>query len=884
MCIIRYPDSHLHLQPCICLSRTPYYLAPEIARGDRYDEKCDVYSFGVLLLEMATRGGLREVFGGMGGMPLAGRICSGWRPAVPASIEDDDELALLGELIRECMVGKPNARPSIEDALRQLTALSQRISVWVPEGAARRASAKRSGEIAFVKSVAHRPPRAVDDAEGGQQSAGASAAARVTPMAMVTVTGPAHSKKKIRNVVQPPPSVPPKSDYEGIPEEDLQCLRIEREDRGGGSATPRTLRRRFAGEEGVGLLIVPEGARLAAACRTLVHRDRLAGTYNGTTILAPEPDGTIAAATLREDIKALVTYRGQTKRSTVSDTDSLQSDVSIEELFSGSGQPRNFTAEIHFMRLVFQYYIWEVVPFGVMLAVPPCIFAACITQLPFPWTQPIDDANHMSVGSDLGGGEEFNHIGLFIVSVLCVGVFQALQTYLGFVVVKCDGSFGKAAPFAIFMLAYFAFVPAVGLLLLDTLGVDFYYYGLEFGYGIVCSACFGIGFAQINRRYFQSKGLSGATRKKEPQAPKEKPAQMQREQPLVEDGRADSHGACAIAKYNSRSSLKKKQKQKKKKKKGASSTFFVVLILVSVFVYVLGVVPFYRSSSDIIRLVILVVFHPIFKLSLLYVVRDGILKKDRVVQYACAGLFSVEAIWSLIGRFFVTFSARAFDSALLGIIFVAVQEYFCRAYRVDISRFSRWVRGKPPMTDAQFARFKEVAAVEERQAMGIEIACIVVASLFELFFWRVRWIIDLGALHTADRVPLSRTFLLMGIQLLLGAFVDVIAQHSMLKQNIPMLCVWTGRSRIWIVRELMQFMMATSLLLLAMHVVPNALFCSEADVCKCDFTGSLPSVREHCGMKSIAKAGDVAALQAWCMGDESELMCVASNASLVTGA
>ena len=31
---------------------TLLYIAPEIVRGDRYDERCDVYSFAVVLLAM----------------------------------------------------------------------------------------------------------------------------------------------------------------------------------------------------------------------------------------------------------------------------------------------------------------------------------------------------------------------------------------------------------------------------------------------------------------------------------------------------------------------------------------------------------------------------------------------------------------------------------------------------------------------------------------------------------------------------------------------------------------------------------------------------------------------------------------------------------------
>ena len=62
---------------------TPYYLAPEIARGDRYDERCDVYSFGVVLLELACvrpgdSAGLNELLDGRSPMNVAKEIVSGW--------------------------------------------------------------------------------------------------------------------------------------------------------------------------------------------------------------------------------------------------------------------------------------------------------------------------------------------------------------------------------------------------------------------------------------------------------------------------------------------------------------------------------------------------------------------------------------------------------------------------------------------------------------------------------------------------------------------------------------------------------------------------------------------------------------------------------------
>jgi len=40
---------------------TPYYMAPEIFRGERYDKKVDVYSFGMLLAEMCQEGSIEDL-------------------------------------------------------------------------------------------------------------------------------------------------------------------------------------------------------------------------------------------------------------------------------------------------------------------------------------------------------------------------------------------------------------------------------------------------------------------------------------------------------------------------------------------------------------------------------------------------------------------------------------------------------------------------------------------------------------------------------------------------------------------------------------------------------------------------------------------------------
>jgi serine/threonine protein kinase len=101
---------------------TPYYLAPEIARGDRYDQQCDVYSLGVVMLEMGDRQGLRSAFNEMAGMQLVGAIVDGWRPELPSTAVGEEA----SSLIRECMRSQPRERPSAVEVLRRLKALADR--------------------------------------------------------------------------------------------------------------------------------------------------------------------------------------------------------------------------------------------------------------------------------------------------------------------------------------------------------------------------------------------------------------------------------------------------------------------------------------------------------------------------------------------------------------------------------------------------------------------------------------------------------------------------------------------------------------------------------------------------------------------------------------
>lgn len=85
---------------------TPLWMAPEVMLGKTLDEKTDVYSYGLILWEIAT---LKEPFAGITSWPVFRKaVCEeGLRPPIPA-----DMLPRLKQLITRCWDARPSVRPS----------------------------------------------------------------------------------------------------------------------------------------------------------------------------------------------------------------------------------------------------------------------------------------------------------------------------------------------------------------------------------------------------------------------------------------------------------------------------------------------------------------------------------------------------------------------------------------------------------------------------------------------------------------------------------------------------------------------------------------------------------------------------------------------------
>lgn len=103
---------------------TPEWMAPEVLRNENSNEKCDVYSFGVILWELAT---LRLPWSGMNPMQVVGAVgFQNRRLDIPKDVDP-----LVGRIIWECWQTDPNLRPSFAQLtvalkpLQRLAATSQ---------------------------------------------------------------------------------------------------------------------------------------------------------------------------------------------------------------------------------------------------------------------------------------------------------------------------------------------------------------------------------------------------------------------------------------------------------------------------------------------------------------------------------------------------------------------------------------------------------------------------------------------------------------------------------------------------------------------------------------------------------------------------------------
>uniref|UniRef100_A0A803N5Y8 non-specific serine/threonine protein kinase n=1 Tax=Chenopodium quinoa TaxID=63459 RepID=A0A803N5Y8_CHEQI len=113
---------------------TAEWMAPEVLRNEPSDEKCDVYSFGVILWELCT---LQQPWGGMNPMQVVGAVGFQHRRL---DIPDDID-PTIADIICKCWQTDPKLRPTFTDIMAALKPLQKPIGPQLP-----RPSSSRSGE------------------------------------------------------------------------------------------------------------------------------------------------------------------------------------------------------------------------------------------------------------------------------------------------------------------------------------------------------------------------------------------------------------------------------------------------------------------------------------------------------------------------------------------------------------------------------------------------------------------------------------------------------------------------------------------------------------------------------------------------------------------
>ncbi len=84
-------------------------------RGERYSEKADVYSFGIIVWEVLTR---KVPFAGRNFMGVTLEVLEGRRPQIPA-----DCPAAVRKLMKKCWHANADKRPAMSDVVATLDGL-----------------------------------------------------------------------------------------------------------------------------------------------------------------------------------------------------------------------------------------------------------------------------------------------------------------------------------------------------------------------------------------------------------------------------------------------------------------------------------------------------------------------------------------------------------------------------------------------------------------------------------------------------------------------------------------------------------------------------------------------------------------------------------------
>ncbi|KAL3639396.1 hypothetical protein CASFOL_017303 [Castilleja foliolosa] len=100
---------------------TAEWMAPEVLRNEPSNEKCDVFSFGVILWELCT---MRQPWGGMNPMQVVGAVGFQHRRLdIPGNMDP-----AVADIIMKCWQTDPNQRPSFDEIMAALKPLQKPIT------------------------------------------------------------------------------------------------------------------------------------------------------------------------------------------------------------------------------------------------------------------------------------------------------------------------------------------------------------------------------------------------------------------------------------------------------------------------------------------------------------------------------------------------------------------------------------------------------------------------------------------------------------------------------------------------------------------------------------------------------------------------------------
>eukprot|EP00741_Cyanophora_paradoxa_P015083 tig00020848_g14554.t1 len=102
---------------------TPVYMAPEVFKGKAYDEKTDVYAFGICMWEMVSSD-LPFIEWCTSYDTLKNAVIEGFRPQMPDNVDSG-----LSSLIQSCWAPDPRNRPSMSDVVKKLMELEKKYPV-----------------------------------------------------------------------------------------------------------------------------------------------------------------------------------------------------------------------------------------------------------------------------------------------------------------------------------------------------------------------------------------------------------------------------------------------------------------------------------------------------------------------------------------------------------------------------------------------------------------------------------------------------------------------------------------------------------------------------------------------------------------------------------